>query len=275
LNGQFTSNVISLAAGVAQPACVFSAKGKLQAECWLAAVEDDAGIFIDADAALRDTLQARLEKYVIADDVTIEDVSDLWRLVHLFGPRFEKALPRGVRKVAAHRWGGEGTDIWIPAALFAQTWQFLKNDRIALTEAVLESIRIERGIPRWGCELDERTLPPEAGLELTHIDYHKGCYIGQEVISRLKSVGHVNRRLVGYVANDAHHLLTAPMTVTVDANGASAGEITSAIWSFALERHIALGYLKRGMPTTGLVAHNDRAANAGIAVTVHELPFVS
>jgi folate-binding Fe-S cluster repair protein YgfZ len=61
LNGQVTSNVIRLAAGVAQPACVVSAKGKLQAECWLAAVEDDAGIFIDADAALRDTLQARLE----------------------------------------------------------------------------------------------------------------------------------------------------------------------------------------------------------------------
>ena len=63
-------------------------------------------------------------------------------------------------------------------------------------DVLLETLRIEAGIPRWGAELSEDTLPPEAGLDRTHIDYHKGCYIGQEVISRLKSVGHVNRRLV-------------------------------------------------------------------------------
>jgi folate-binding protein YgfZ len=275
LNGQVTSNVTHLVPGVAQSACVVSAKGKLQAEVWIARGDDT--IFIDADGALRDTLQARLEKYVIADDVTIEDVSDAWQLVHLFGPPFEETISDAVRIVAARRFAVEGTDLWVPALMFDQVSRTLRQNRVCLDETILESIRIERGVPRWGYELDEQTLPPEAALDRTHIDYQKGCYIGQEVISRLKSVGHVNRRLVGFVAINPNHQLRAPMTVKADAASAPAGQITSAAWSFAMDRSIALGYLKRGVPTTGLIAHDNEhgAIDSGIGVTVQELPFVS
>ena len=67
-------------------------------------------------------------------------------------------------------------------------------------EDIAETLRIEAGVPRWGAELNEDTLPPEAGLDRAAIDYHKGCYIGQEVISRIKSVGHVNRSLTGFAS---------------------------------------------------------------------------
>ncbi len=100
-------------------------------------------------------------------------------------------------------------------------------------------------MPRWGAELTEETLPPEAGLDQTAIDYHKGCYIGQEVISRIKSVGHVNRHLAGFTAPAP---LAPGMTLhPADDPGKTAGEITSAAWSFGLETWAALGYLKRGI----------------------------
>ncbi len=61
--------------------------------------------------------------------------------------------------------------------------------------AGLEILRVEAAIPRFGAEMDRNTLPQEAGLEATAISFTKGCYVGQEVISRIKSVGHVNRAL--------------------------------------------------------------------------------
>ena len=65
-------------------------------------------------------------------------------------------------------------------------WEKITARVPVLSDALLDLIRIEHGVPRWGRELDETTLPPEAGLDRTHVDFHKGCYIGQEVISRLK-----------------------------------------------------------------------------------------
>ena len=65
----------------------------------------------------------------------------------------------------------------------------------------IELLRIERGIPRWGNELSEETLPQEAGLDRIAVDFKKGCYVGQEVVSRIHSVGRVNRHLRGFVGN--------------------------------------------------------------------------
>ena len=103
---------------------------------------------------------------------------------------------------------------------------------------------MERGIPQWGNELSEETLPPDAGLERTHIDYHKGCYIGQEVISRLKSVGHVNRKLCRFRGDGA--ILPekgAPLCV-VGGDGSASGTLTSVV--AVGDGFLALGYVKRG-----------------------------
>ena len=144
-----------------------------------------------------------------------------------------------------------------------------------LDETLADLIRIEAGVPRWGQELDENTLPPEAGLEPTHIDYHKGCYIGQEVISRLKSVGHVNRQLTGFIAEGGTPLAAGLRLFPAGAGAASVGLLTSVAFSFALEKTIALGYLKRGSPTGALHARAADGTGASAIVTVQELPFVS
>ena len=265
LNGQITANVQRLVPGKARPACVTTAKGRLCADIFVHATED--ALFVDADASVRETLPSRLERYIISDDVTLDDVSGEMRLLHLVRPAAERP---GVR---ANRFGHPGLDLWLGAAEFGKVWDELSAAYCVLDESLCESLRIEAGIPRWGRELDENTLPPEAGLERTHIDYDKGCYIGQEVISRLKSIGHVNRRLAGFIASEESALAPGMRLFAPGGDAAEIGALTSTSWSFALEKPAALGYLKRGSPMGELLARADGEPGPGRIVRAQELPL--
>jgi len=272
LNGQVTNDVRKLRPGQTQMACVTTAKGKLCADVFITAQEE--ALIVDADPSLREALLARLERYIVADDVMIADVTESEVLLHYLGSE-PPGFSGSVTVAAACRLGREGWDLRLGRKDFSATHEALFAGRAIMDESLAELLRIEAGIPRWGRELDENTLPPEAGLDETHIDYHKGCYIGQEVISRLRSVGHVNRRLIGFIA-DGDGLLAPGMTVFAESSGgAVVGTLTSVAFSFALEKTIALGYLKRGSPTGALHARAADATGASVIVTVQELPFVS
>ena len=259
LNGQVTADVRKLAPGAALPACVTTAKGRLCGEVFIHS--DGDALLVDADAVLRVTLPARFERYIIADDVMLEELSGNLRLIHVVGSASH-----------SNRFGTPGLDLFIAPERFEETWAQLAADRVGLEEPLRELLRIEAGIPRWGRELGEDTLPPEAGLDRTHIDYHKGCYIGQEVISRLKSVGHVNRALTGFTGDRA--LTPGTALFSKESGDRAIGTLTSAAWSFALEKHIALGYLKRGSPTRDLIARPADSNGAEAVVAAHPLPFV-
>jgi len=274
LNGQVTANVGKLASGHAIPACVTTAKGRLCGEVFVRVTGD--GLLIDADLSLRESLPTRLEKYLIADDVALEDVTEGFRLIHVLG-----AIAPGADLVAAaaavdrvHRFGRDGWDLLLTAESFARVWPALTTSVVELDAALLELIRIEAGVPRWGAELDENTLPPEAGLDRTHIDYHKGCYIGQEVISRLKSVGHVNRELTGFISRSGP-LQPGARLFAPGADEKPIGTITSSAFSFALEKPIALGYLKRGAGFPEVIARSAEPTGPETIVALHALPFVS
>ena len=274
LNGQVTANVTRLAAGHALPACLTTAKGKLCGDALLHATGD--ALLLDAEAALRETLPPRLERYLIADDVTLEDVTDDLHLIHLLGALAPAAELAEVAVCVdrARRFGHDGWDLLLRPEAFAKVWPALTASVVALDAELQELIRIEAGVPRWGWELNENTLPPEAGLDRTHVDYHKGCYIGQEVISRLKSVGHVNRELTGFIAR------TGPLTpgARLFAPGAEEhpiGTLTSVAFSFALEKPIALGYLKRGAGFPELIARSADPTGAETIVAPHALPIIS
>ena len=183
LNGQVSNDVRKLGADNAIPACVTTLKGKLGENTVQRYISD--AYLIDCESELRESLHARLDKYIIADDCQLADVSDDWRIVHVLG-EIENHHP--LRRSA--RLGEPGTDLWLPVAEPAPAGlEFL-------SPADVESRRVRNGIPKWGAELTPDTLPAEAGLDLTAVDFHKGCYIGQEVISRIQSVGRVNRKLV-------------------------------------------------------------------------------
>ena len=187
LNGQVTNDVTRLTEGKACYAAVCTAKGRMEGDVSIAF---HAGAFyLDADAILRESLGTRLEKYLIADDAAFEDVSDTWSLSHVFGVTPPPSPENGF-VVAYARFGIPGHDKWAASPLPVVTGTVVETE-------VIETLRIEHGIPRWGSELNTNTLPPEAGPHMLEaISYTKGCYVGQETIARLKSVGHVNRMLV-------------------------------------------------------------------------------
>jgi tRNA-modifying protein YgfZ len=271
LNGQITANLATAKSPGVLPACVTTAKGKLCADVFVSI--GPSGVLVDADAVLRDTLAARFEKYIVADDVTLEDVTERVAIVHCLGivPERLEAIS-GLTPLPVNRYGIPGYDVFPPfRADLPPLGEKLAAEFAVLDDAFLDTLRIEQGVPRWGRELDENTLPPEAGLDRTHIDYHKGCYVGQEVISRLKSVGHVNRQLTGFLSPTGVALPERAEVCPADAPGQLCGTITSAAWSFALEKPVALGYLRRSAPAGALLA--VAPASAPLPITPCELPF--
>jgi folate-binding protein YgfZ len=192
----------------------------------------DGSYLLDAPPELHDTLPGRLERYIIADDVIMEDVGLDWDLFHFTGTTLP-ALPATAHCLHHARLGVPGHDVWLPASESAA----FRKATVFAGEAQWDALRIAAGMPRWGRELTRDTLPPEAKLEELAIDYAKGCYIGQEVISRMKTAGKVNRLLcrwkhVSGPAPQAPTFLWAP-------DGREAGLLTSAAGGFCL------GFLKR------------------------------
>jgi folate-binding protein YgfZ len=266
LNGQVTNDMRRVRPDAALQACVTTAKGRLCGVIFVSSAPDF--LRIDAEAELRESLAARFERYIIADDAVLEDVTGEECLFHLIAPvasatpAMAPAAPPGVIVRAASRFGRAGFDFIAPAAERDALLEALAAHAVLVPPALAECLRIEAGVPRWGVELNEETLPPEAALDEAAIDYHKGCYIGQEVISRIKSVGHVNRQLAGFTAAGP---LSAGMTLHLEADPEkSAGEITSAAWSFGLESWAALGYLKRGFASAPLIARTPSGTTAGV-----------
>jgi folate-binding protein YgfZ len=132
-------------------------------------------------------------------------------------------------------------------------------------EAGWESLRLERAVPRFGVDFDDKTYPQEASLEKTAISFDKGCYLGQEVVCMLQMRGHVKRKLVALVlAMDEPPPRGATVT---DESGAAVGEITSAALSPTLEKAVALAFVKRAYAEAG-----KRVFIAGAPADVVERP---
>lgn len=239
LNGQLTQDVRRVVGGdLALPSCVTDAKGRLQFRVWI--TEGANGeILIEGPTLSAEMLEARLTRYLIADDVEVCQLTGRWSLVHFTGPVTEPP-PEGVMVRESARFGQPGNDWWIPAGLnvdFPEEIPQLEGD-------ALEAFRVERGVPAWGMDLYEGLLPPEAGLESTDISYQKGCYIGQEVISRIKSIGKVNKRLERLILDASVPL---DFKNLIDVEGRSAGELTSISPREMHGKRHALGYVKRGV----------------------------
>jgi folate-binding protein YgfZ len=304
LNGQLTNDIISLRPGSAIYACALTAKGKLCADLYVAATKES--LSLDAEAVLREALAARLEKYIIADDVTLEDVTEAFGLFHLADMEErgdvgayrrmgvgeivelrkpeenedgaeervgveELDLPSDVVRIVCNRYGVPGTDLWFPAEQSAVVIERLQQSPLPAEAA--ENLRIEQGIARWGNELSEEVIPTEAGLDQRAINYFKGCYLGQEVISRIKSVGHVNRHLRGFRPASGVVLGIGDKLFADEESSKEIGFITSIGHDRFLDRTIALGYARRGFDTPGSTLQVRRNNTLIGAIVVYSLPF--
>jgi folate-binding protein YgfZ len=309
LNGQLTNDIVGLQPGSAIYACALTAKGKLCADLFVGAIKD--GLFLDTEAVLRESLTARLEKYIIADDVTLEDVTEAFGLFHLVDVESEECvgvsahrrvgigepgklgeaeesvneieegvgrvrvgeldLPSNVVRIVCNRFGVPGMDLWFPVDQTAVVMERLQQSPSDPKTA--ENLRIEQGIARWGSELSEDVIPNEAGLDQRAINYLKGCYLGQEVISRIKSVGHVNRHLRGFRPASGVVLAIGDKLFADAESTKEIGFITSIGQERFLDRTIALGYARRGFDTPGSTLQVRRNNTLIGAIEVCSLPF--
>ncbi len=273
LNGQVTNDVRKATPELAIQASVLSAKGKMNANAFISREGDS--FVIDADPELREELPARIERYIIADDVQIEDVTDRFAIFHVTGEG-KPVLP--LRTVQANRFGGPGWDLWLERPELDRVRQELSANLVYCDEQCAEVFRIERGIPRWGRELTDQIIPTEANLEADSIDYSKGCYIGQEVISRIKMSGQNNKRLCGLVSVSGTPLRPGLRLVSLESDGKEAGWITSTTRSARLGKEIALGYVKRGFNSPGsrfqAIPPEKSGGDVSIPVELVAVPFV-
>lgn len=272
LNGQITNDARKATESTALAACVLSAKGKMNAHIFFSA--EPNYFLIDADPELRESLQPRLESYIIADDVQIEDVSDRLSIFHVLNSS-PPALPTECKIISANRFDGVGWDIWIDVNLRDRIFSQLSQEFDFCDVDCAEVFRIEQGIPRWGRELTSEIIPIEANLEERAIDYEKGCYIGQEVISRIKMSGQINKRLCGLVSINDLPLIPGMRLVSGSDERKEVGWITSAAHSQDLGKEIGLGYVKRGFNSPGseLEAVTLEEPSVTARLEIVDLPF--
>ncbi|SHJ99930.1 hypothetical protein SAMN02745181_2990 [Rubritalea squalenifaciens DSM 18772] len=227
LNGQISQDVSLATESKAPYAIVANFKGKMDGDLYVRQHGED--LLIDCDPSLREELFTRLDRYIIADDAELSDVSDEIQFTHIIEPSRE--IPGSW---SCTRLGQYGVDVirdCVP-----------ELEATPICEADAERARITHMIPKWGHELDNETLPPEAGLEERAISYTKGCYTGQEVISRMKSAGKTNRHLV-LLKIDAKVHEGTPLITGNASTDKPAGVITSVCEIDGT--HIALAYRKR------------------------------
>ena len=263
LHGQITNDILRLKTGEGTYGALVTAKGKLETDLFAYKLQDE--LLLDFEAGLTQKITDRLSKYIIAEDVQIVDVAPHYSLLSAQGPRAAELLLRAeiiqtlaekplswTKSTSANgelyvmnngRYGLPGYDIFIPAA---DTLTIAENLSAHIKPIGLEACeisRIENGIPRFGLDMDETNLAPEA-LGENAISYAKGCYIGQEVIARIRTYGQVAKAL---------RLLRLPKQLSqlptrgkkLFKQGKEVGFITSSTSSPKHEAIVALAYVRK------------------------------
>ena len=187
LNGQVTNNVMQDLSAKSLPACLCSLKGKVEALVWI--TDYEGALLVDGEIGQRESIFERLDRYHIADDCEIEDVTGSMTLIHNFG------LQAAEREAERYRY--PASDIWLNSE--EEIPLDVENE---LSEDDLQRESILGKIPEWSREITGDEFPAELGLDKWAVDFHKGCYLGQEVVSRIQSVGKVKRSLDLITADD-------------------------------------------------------------------------
>jgi folate-binding protein YgfZ len=286
LQGQISNDVTALAPGEGCYATVLTVKGRIVADLHVLARED--AFWLETGAEALEAVRTRLDRYIVADDVTLADASDRFARLALEGARAGAVLeavgvaPPPADGASAARIADRDVVVWAFGFGNEPAYQLLVAPdaadavRGALLAAgepeglvpadaeALETLRVESGVPRLGRELDEEVFPAEARLDRA-ISTTKGCYTGQEIVERIRSRGAVNYRLVGLRFEGAP---PPPDTELRDADGKRVGEITSVARSPEAGA-IGLGYLRCELEAPGTEV---RAGE--VTARVAALPFL-
>jgi folate-binding protein YgfZ len=245
LQGLVTSDVLALAPGRRCYAAYLTPQGRMITDMHVVALADR--LLLDVPAALAAPLAARLDELIFAEDTQVIDESSSLDVWGVYGPAAERA----VRQATAAPLDDAGYGV--PGfALYLERGLALPAGVAELPQVdlvTLDVLRIEAGTPKFFADMDEHTIPLEAGIEDRAISFTKGCYVGQEVIVRVmqRGGGRVARKLVR-LAIAAPAIEPGARLVSGDRE---VGRVTSAAFSPALGAVAALGYVHRGFTDSG------------------------
>ena len=287
LNGLMTNDVKSLAENRWMPSVFPTVQGRL-----IGVVRvirgNDLSFLIDTERASHDAVLKTISRFTLAGDFKVADLTDETALLSVQGKGavtlvekvFDKPFADLARNgVVEHEWQGtpltilrathtseDGFDVVIEATQAASLRDaFLNAGAVALDQETIDILRIEAGIARFGRDMDDTNVVPETNLE-DAVSYTKGCYVGQEIIVRIKHRGHVAKKLVG-IRRDTDGLVDRD-TIIKSADDTEIGRVTSTAVSPKLG-NIVLGYVRYEYiePGTSVVVDD-------VDATVTELPFI-
>ena len=304
LNGLITNDMKTLAENSWMPAVFPNVQGRLIASVRVMRLKDEgtdkkAGptFLIDTEPATHDRVLKTIERFTLAGDFRVKDMTSDSAMLSVQGSRASSVVsavvnkaadlsePNAVRQIS---WPGGGAvaEVTVIHASHTQEDGFdliVNNDHAtslfdALQQAgaqpvgyeALEILRIEAGVPRYGIDMDDANVVTETNLD-DAVSYTKGCYLGQEIIARIKYRGHVAKKLSGLRFEGARNVDAGAIINSAD--GKEIGRITSVTYSPKLNRTIGLAYLKYDFLTPGtkvMVVAGDH----DIPAAVVDLPFV-
>lgn len=290
LNGMVTNNIRDLAAGHGVYAFLLNPQGHILGDLY--AYNRDDSITIDTDRSQVEKMLATFDHYIIMDNVEVKNLSDELTALGIAGPTARLALEKAGIKfpdlqplqlheiqcdcdcgcltctiVRGDSVASEEYEIWLAPAHVRPLWDALvAAGAAAVGFEALELHRIVSGIPLYGIDIRERDLPQETE-QARALNFNKGCYVGQEIVERIRSRGAVHRKFTGFVLNGAAQIAAGAKIV---AGEKEAGEVTSvASLEIAGEtKTLALGYVRREAGTPG-----RQVSIGGQSATVAQLPF--
>jgi len=255
LHALTTNQIEKLTPGEGVYAFFLNAQGRVLADAIILCREQD--LLISVEPEVREKIRSHIDHYIIADDVTLADCTDSTVELALEGPGAAAILEQlgaplpgrsfgfadwgRVTLVMASATGTPGFRLIAPAEARGVLVESLTSaGAVAASAEERETVRLENGTPRYGVDVTEAHIAQEAGL--THaLNFNKGCYLGQEIVERVRSRGHVNKALCPLAVETR---TPAPPGAKLIADGSEAGEITSAAFSPRLNLVRALAYVR-------------------------------
>jgi tRNA-modifying protein YgfZ len=279
LQGLLTNDVVALPLGGVCEAAYLTPQGRMITDMRVINLAEQT--LLDVPGSLAEALRSKLDGLLFSEDARIADLTRSLLVLDGHGPqapllldKLPEQLNARVIVIADSPYGVQGFSVFVPADDFDAVQSALAaGGGVVTTLETLDVIRVEAGRPAFLIDMDEHTIPLEAGIENRVISFTKGCYVGQEIIVRVMQRGHgrVAKKLAGLRLEKAE--LPKPGDL-IFAGDREIGRVTSAVWSPTLERGIALGYLHRDyleVDTPVLVMTPSGPVDAQVS----SLPFIA